>query len=206
MSETRSFTLRTSALEYTNWLTERYRGIKKDTASAQLRQAGEWLVVYLAKPAVEVMPSDVVAHLGMNPQKHVPCFEVMRVKVTPEERGITVEAQCQDVVNFGRVFTDFIEESLRVRGQEPTKANRGRGGAFTPEGERALVLEYWRDKATGLRTEGDYEYDNPEDRRRTQEDWAGAHGISLSSLKRYLKKHADLNPRDEPFRAKMSLI
>ena len=80
---------------------------------------------------------------------------------------------------------------------KPTKRPR-RGRLFTPEGERRLACEYWQDRDRGLMVEDPGWYPDPEDGRRTQEDWAEAHAISLSTLKRILRRHPDLKPNGVP--------
>ncbi len=84
------------------------------------------------------------------------------------------------------------KEAGAVEAETEPKPRHNARGAYSIEGERKIVRQYWQDKAAGMFDEA--YWDESERSRKTQEDWAKNHGISERTLRRYLDKHPDLAP------------
>jgi len=82
-------------------------------------------------------------------------------------------------------------------GRGPARRRRsGTRALFSPEGQKRLVCDYWEARSHGLAADGSDYYDDPRDKRLTQEEWAEERGLSSRTLRRYIAAYPDLKPPD----------
>ena len=113
---------------------------------------------------------------------------------TPES-GEAALGEPAPTTRFSKV-ADFASGSSK--NVDEVHAEGSSRAALSFEGQREAVRHYWGDKAKGL---FDDEYwDAEEKTRMTQDEWAKKHyAISGRTLRRYIRNHPDLRPKEKGF-------